>query len=121
MRAVLTVDPDAWGYVTAEEMEREVVHWVTDPCGYFAYTADGAGLAIVRSLSIQLAIEDPLDYHTWLWLETVQGFFLARQRFVEFAPGGWWLVRRFEPGASEHFFHEFGERLPDWLVAATLA
>lgn len=93
----------------------EVVHWVYDDFGYHAFTSSGMTLNIIHSVSVQLPIERPEDYFTYLWLETLQGFYMARQRIVESAPQGWWLVRQLIPGNTYNFFQEFQDNIEDYL------
>jgi hypothetical protein len=94
----------------------EIVHWVYDDLGYYAYAGSGLTLNIVRSISVQLPIENPDDYSTFLWLETLQGFFLARQRLLDSSPQGWWLIRELMPDESHAFFQRFGDSIHDYLA-----
>lgn len=96
-------------------MQDEIVHWVWDTLGYYAFTSSGMSINIVRSTSVQPSIQRPDDYYTYLWLETLQGFFLARQRIVDSAPQGWWIVRQLIPNVGHHFFQAFQDDIASYV------
>lgn len=107
--------------VQEEEMDEEVLQWVVDASGYHAYTRAGLGLQIIRSASVQPPIENPAQYQTWLWMETVQGFFLARQSVIESVPQEWRLARRITPGEAHRFFVDFKDVVLDYIAGLHLS
>lgn len=105
--------------VQTEIVDDEVTHWVSNDLGYHAYTRGGLALSIIRSASVQTPIAHPERYPTWLWLETVQGFYLARQMVVDSIPQTWHLVRRLTPAEPHAFFSAFRDAAADFV--STLA
>lgn len=116
----MTAGEEPIRFVEELEMEEEVVHWSFDENGYHAFTATGKPLNIVRSLSLQPPIASEDDYYTWLWLETLQGFYVARQRIVEAMPQGWWLVRQVVPASPHLFFQHFSDELEAYVMRLPL-
>lgn len=98
-------------------LDDEIAHWVSDVQGYHAYTRGGAALHVVRSASVQPPITHPEDYHTWLWIQALQGFYLARQRIIDGVPQEWRVVRQIVPSEGHGFFVDFRDDLVDYLVA----
>lgn len=101
--------------VEQKSMREEIVHWVCDGLGYCAFTSSGRGINIVRSASVQPAIASEADYFTYLWIESLQGFFLARQRMIESSGQGWWLVQELTPQSSYQFFYMFQDDIQTHL------
>lgn len=97
-------------------LDEEIAHWVSDDRGYHAYTRGGTALHIVRSASVQPPIKRPEDYPTWLWVEALQGFYLARQRIVDGVPQEWRLVRQLVPSERHGFFVDFQDVIAAYLI-----
>ncbi len=92
-------------------MAEDIVHFVAQDLLYFAITASGQRLDIVRSSAIQPAITDEDAYDTYLWIETTTGFFVLKQRFQSGMAQGWTVIREIVPRERFGFF---GDGL-DWL------
>lgn len=101
----------------AEErlIDDPVEHFVTNENGYFAYSQSGRALAIVHAHSIQPPIDNADDYQTFLWVETVDAFFLLRQRIVNAEPQAWSIVREIVPYQRHNFFYHFIDVLAEYL------
>ncbi len=77
-----------------------------DSGAYYFVSADGRRGDIIRCLTYQPEIVNPEDYTFYMWAETLQGFFLLHQRFLEGRAEEWQLAGEFEfedrgPGAFE--------------------
>jgi len=95
-------------------LEDPVPHFVTNEHGYFAYADSGLSLTIVRAHSFQTPITDPENYPSYLWVESVNGFYLLRQEVLEGAPQPWVIVREVLPEEPHNFFYEFLAVLEDY-------
>jgi hypothetical protein len=105
--------------IRSEDVLDDVVkQFVVDAHGYFAYAASGLTLTIVRALSVQPPIADDQDYYTYLWVESVNGFFLLRQQVLQCAAQSaqeWVVVRRIEPNDTFNFFFEFLDGIEEYV------
>lgn len=99
-------------------MEDEVIQFVAHETGYRAHTAQGMRLDVIRMVSIQPDIETPEGYFTWLWAETIQGFYLMRQRVTASGGEAWQVVREFVPRDSYGFYFDFQDVLRPALRAS---
>lgn len=57
---------------------------------------DGRRGDIIRCQTYQPEIGDPENYVFYLWAETLQGYFLLKQRFLEGRAQEWQLAGEFE-------------------------
>ncbi|MBM3464682.1 MAG: hypothetical protein FJX76_21505 [Armatimonadetes bacterium] len=94
-----------------------IVQFVTSEHGYFAYSAQGRSLTIVRAHSYQPEIVDEEEYHTWLWVESLDGFYVLRQQIVAHEPKEWTIVAEIIPAERYAFFIEFLDHLPEFVAA----
>lgn len=97
-------------------MEDEVFRFVTDNQNYSARTRAGMELRILKAWTYQPPVEDENNFATFMWVQTVEGFFLLRQHLVHSQALSWYLVRRVLPSPGQpHFFHDFQDLLPEYV------
>lgn len=102
-------------------LEDEVLRFITDATSYTARTRAGMELRILRAWSFQPPVEDENNFASFLWIQTLEGFFLLRQHLVGSQAMSWHILRRLipEPG-QPHFFHDFQDELPTYIEAQGL-
>lgn len=96
-------------------VEDEVVQFITEQATYTAYTGRGLRLDITRANTLQPAIQDPDDFHTYMWVEARQGFFLLSQRFVKGEAQRWVVYREFIPKESHNFYIRYGDEILKYI------
>ncbi|HXE71090.1 MAG TPA: hypothetical protein VNO81_00390 [Candidatus Nitrosotenuis sp.] len=98
-------------------LDEEVTRFLTDSERYVAFTASGMELRITRARAFQPPMEDPDDFPTFMWTETLEGYFLMRQHIVQNHAQGWRLIRRILPRGPRQasFFYEFEDQLLDYI------
>lgn len=102
-------------------LEEEILRFVTDQTSYSARTRSGMELRILKAQTFQPPVQDEDNFATFLWIETVEGFFLLRQHLVYSQALPWYLLRRLIPAPGQpHFFHEFQEELESYIEAQGL-
>lgn len=97
-------------------MEDEVFRFVTDHMNYSARTRSGMELRILKAWTYQPPVQDETNFATFMWVETVEGFFLMRQHLVFNQALPWHILRRVIPSPGHpYFFHDFQDVLPDYI------
>jgi hypothetical protein len=69
-----------------------VFRFVSTAQSYCAYCESGLRLDIVRCRNLLLEQTDPDDYWNFLWMQSLQGFFILRQRVQVGITEDWILV-----------------------------
>lgn len=92
-------------------LNEEVKDFYLEGDWYYVILRSGRCLNIVRSQSVQPAIDDPLDYPSYLWVEAKEGFFLFRQRFLMGRGGPWVVEKQIVPADPADFFRLYLDRL----------
>jgi len=82
----------------------EIVHFEAYPLGYYAILRRGDRIDIKRAFGFQPEIADPSDFHAFMFVETVQGFFVLRQHVVENRPRPWEVWLELVPENPAAFF-----------------
>lgn len=86
---------------------------------YYFLAADGRRGDIIKCRNIQPPIQDYENYETYLWLKTVQGYFLLRQHFVDGGAQEWRICREIViEDPSFDSFEEIGDHLEEELLKA---
>ncbi|HEY3999361.1 MAG TPA: hypothetical protein VGO93_10875, partial [Candidatus Xenobia bacterium] len=68
-----------------------------------------------RTHTFQPDIVDEDDFHTYMWMEARQGWFLLTQRFVKGEAERWKVYREMIPRDSVNFFMRFTDVLPEYV------
>jgi len=97
-------------------LKEEIRHFLTEPTGYYAISASGRILQILKSQPIQPDIIDFEDFTTFLWVEALDGFYLLSQHFKDGRPGSWYIRRLLVPEERHRFFMLFQEAIMDYLL-----
>jgi hypothetical protein len=83
----------------------EVKNFVTEQLAYYGVTRSGYLFNIIKTRTIQPHIEDENDYHTYMWVHCIDGYYLLRERFIEGHGVGWYLEVEIIPkGKTPEFF-----------------
>lgn len=72
------------------KIREEVTGFDTSQYSYYGVTRRGFVFNILKVISIQPAITTPEDYFCYMWVHSVEGFLLLRQRFLNNMPGRWY-------------------------------
>lgn len=88
------------------ERDDEITLFDAGPDGYYAYLRSGARIDIKHAFNFQPAIDDFDDYFSFMFVESLQGFFLFRQRIVENKPRPWRVCFEIIPREQHCFFSE---------------
>ena len=87
-----------------------VLRFISTSESYSAYCQSGLRLDIARCRNILLDQEDPDDYWNFLWMQSLQGFFVVRQRVRVGVTEEWVLVGElFTSAPVSQFFDSFQE------------
>ncbi|MCA9780697.1 MAG: hypothetical protein KC800_28440 [Candidatus Eremiobacteraeota bacterium] len=65
---------------------------MVDQGAYYFVASDGRRGDIIRCQTHQPGISDPDDYFFYMWVQTLQGYFILKQRFLEGRPQNWSLI-----------------------------
>jgi hypothetical protein len=68
-----------------------ILTFVVDANLYYFVASDGRRGDIVRCRTLQPPVVDENDYFYYLWAETIQGYFVLRQQFLEGQAQDWLL------------------------------
>jgi hypothetical protein len=83
----------------------EVKDFMTERSAYYGITRSGFLFNIMRTKTIQPHIEDENDYHSYMWIQCIDGYYLLRERFINGYGIGWYLEAEIIPGSrSSDFF-----------------
>lgn len=88
----------------AVQLEEEIGHFQADSLGYYAYLRRGGRIDIQRVFNFQPPIENFEDYYSFMFVESLQGFFLFRQRMFENKPRPWHVCLELKPTEPHLFF-----------------
>jgi hypothetical protein len=92
----------------------EVKSFVTENSAYYGVTRSGFLFNIMRTKTIQPHIEDENDYHTYMWVQCANAYYLLRERFVDGYGVGWYLEVEIIPDTrSSDFFMEMAGLLDE--------
>ena len=86
------------------QFEWEAVHFEAYERGYYALLRRGDRLDIQRVFTIQPPIDDPDDYYAFMFAQTLQGFFVMRQRVIDGKTGNWEVFLEVIPEEPHRFF-----------------
>jgi len=96
-----------WRNITdAGPVGAEIVHFEAYEKGYYAILRRGDRLDIIHSLHLQPPVEDPGNYFAFMFVETLQGFFLLRQRVFENRPENWEVYLEITAAEPHRFFSD---------------
>jgi hypothetical protein len=85
-------------------LEEEVHLFEAYEHGYFALLQRGPRIDILRIFNFQPEICDFNDYPTYMFIESMQGFFIMRQDVREGRPGPWIVCAELHPRNPIAFF-----------------
>lgn len=94
----------------------EIQTFVVDTGSYYFVAVGGLRGDIRRCRTFQPDIKDPDDYFFFMWVESVQGYFLLKQQFLEGRAQEWYLIAEIiteESGPA--FFEELSEAMEQRL------
>ncbi len=87
-------------------LDDEITLFDIDKNGYYAYLRSGDRLDIMHAFNFQPPIDNPLDFFSFMFVESLQGFFLLRQRILENRPLPWYTYMQFIPEKTTVFFQQ---------------
>jgi hypothetical protein len=90
----------------ATQLEEEIIHFQADGSGYYAYPRRGGRIDILHAFNFQPPIENFDDYYSFMFVESIQGFFLLRQRMLENRPQPWHICLELKPAEPQLFFNQ---------------
>ena len=100
-------------------IHREVKQFVTNEFSYYGITHSGFLFDIIKSKNIQPSIDNIEDFHNYLWVECLKGYYLLSQRFIKEVPQEWYLEAEIiPPERYPLYFHdmmEYFEKNPEML------
>ena len=99
--------------------QHDVTHFIPYDKGYYAILRNGARLDIVRIQAFQPPIENFEDYFSYLLIETLDSFFILRQRVLENRTLPWQTMLELRPVNPAGFFRSVCGR-PDMLEALVM-
>lgn len=88
--------------------------FVVDNGAYYFIAVDGRRGDIIRCQTYQPGIGESEDYYFYMWVQSLQGYFMLRQRFEGGRAGDWQLLGEFET-------EESGSRVFDLLSDEVVA
>jgi hypothetical protein len=92
----------------------QVYRFVSTAQSYTAYCESGLRLDIARCRNILVSQPDPDDYWNFLWIQSLQGFFVLRQRVRVGITEDWVLVGEvLTSSAVSQFFDLFQDSFED--------
>ena len=92
-------------------MDDDVTHFVVYEKGYYALLRTGRRLDITRIHAFQPGIDDFDDYFGYLFIESIDGFFIMRQRILENRAQMWVAVAELVPFETGDFFRHMCWRI----------
>jgi hypothetical protein len=84
----------------------EIVHFDAGENGYYAYTRPGARIDITHVFNFQPPIGDFGGFHSFMFVESLQGFFIFRQRIFENKEEPWRIYLELTPREPLCFFKD---------------
>jgi hypothetical protein len=94
-------------------INEEVKDFYIDEEWYYCVTEKGRCLNITKSVSIHPPVKDIYDYFSYLWIETLEGFFLFKQEIVDLKPKKWILEKQIIPDEEYEFFYKHLKKLKE--------
>ncbi len=105
----------------AQPLDDEILDFVTTEAAYLICTHSGLTLHVRKCRTRQPAIEDEDNYTSFMWADTLQGYFLLRQQFWHGKAQPWRLIREITPQeASVFFFDQFDDQVLDYVLSEEL-
>lgn len=92
-------------------LEEEIIDFYIENGVYFAVSVKGKNYYIKKIVTIQPEILDENDFFTYLWMETLEGFFLLRQRIKNGKPQKWVIEKEVVPFEYFNFFEIYQEEI----------
>jgi hypothetical protein len=95
-------------------VDEEVALFEASKLGYYAYLRRGGRLDIRQVFTCQPPIDDFNDYFSYMFVESLQGFFLLRHRMLENKPQPWTVFLALKPAEPLLLFrqaYEFSREL----------
>ena len=86
--------------------DEEITIFEADENGYYAYPRRGGRFDIVHAFNFQPPISNFDDYYSFMFVESLQGFFVFRQRIVENKEDQWRVYLELIPRERHCFFAE---------------
>ncbi len=86
--------------------DEEITIFEAGETGYYAYPRLGRRIDIQRAFNFQPPIDNFDDYYSFMFVESLQGFFLFRQRIVENKGETWRVFLEMTPREPRAFFNE---------------
>ena len=74
--------------------------------GYYAYLRNGDRIDIMHVFNFQPPIENFDDYYSFMFVESLQGFFVLRQHVIENNPRSWRVYLELKPREACRFFQD---------------
>ncbi|MFA6449068.1 MAG: hypothetical protein WCX65_06370 [bacterium] len=90
----------------AFQTEDEITLFDASDKGYYAYLRLGGRLDIIHAFNFQPPIENFDDYYSFMFVESLQGFFVLRQRIIENKERPWHIFLELAPREPAAFFSQ---------------
>jgi len=91
------------------QLDDEIALFECGENGYYAYLRSGRRLDIQRVFNFQPPIENFDDYFSYMFVQSLQGFFLLRQRMLENRPLNWRVFLEFRAAEPHLLFDQAWE------------
>lgn len=99
-----------------KELDDPVTSFVTGELSYHARTEGRLGIDIVKCYTRTPEIEDPENYLSYMWVNSVQGYYVLEQAFEKGEPQDWRLIRQIIPEEPDiYFFEKFDDQFLDYV------
>lgn len=97
-------------------MEEEIIDFYIEDGVYFAVSTSGRIFHIRKIVGIQPEIINEEEFFTYLWMETIEGFFLLRQQIKEGKVSKWTIEKEIIPFEYFNFFENYQEKIKKMLT-----
>lgn len=90
-----------------------VCNFHSSPTAYVAFCQDNMRLDIAKCRNYLPPVIDPMDHCHYMWVQSLQGFFILRQQIREKVSDEWYVVAEVTPDEfSSYFFEEAWDLFP---------
>lgn len=94
----------------------EVLEFVSTDASYVVHIKPNLRLDIARVSNFRVDTEHPGIHWAYMWLQTVQGFFVLRQLVIRNRPAAWELLYEVTPAEfSSGFFPWLGDHFEELI------
>lgn len=104
--------------VNEVEKEELVIEFQTTRDSYSMWTETGMRCDIMKCHTQHLGSGDPENYPSYMWVKSLQGYFVMRQEIKDNKAGNWIILREIQPDdPGRYFFEEFADNFEAYVRA----